>query len=71
MLIQVGSEEILLDDARIVARKAEAAGVRVQLSVWEGLWHVWQVLGPLVPENEESFAELGLFLRGCLDHKLQ
>jgi acetyl esterase/lipase len=67
MLIQVGSEEILLDDARIVARKAEAAGVRVQLSVWEGLWHVWQVLGPLVPENEESFAEVSLFIRGCRD----
>ena len=66
MLIQVGSEEILLDDARIVARRAEAAGVRVQLSVWEGLWHVWQVLGTLVPENVESFAELGLFLRGCM-----
>jgi len=66
MLIQVGSEEILLDDARLVARKAEAAGVHVELRVWEGLWHVWQVLGALVPENEESFAEIGRFLRDRL-----
>ena len=69
MLIQVGSEEILLDDARIVARKAEEAGVRVKLSVWDGLWHVWQLLGALVPENEASFAELGLFIRDCVDFK--
>jgi acetyl esterase/lipase len=67
MLVQVGSEEILLDDARILAQRAEAAGVHVHLSVWEGLWHVWQVLGPLVPENEASFTELGVFLRGCMD----
>jgi acetyl esterase/lipase len=69
MLIQVGSEEILLDDARIVSMKAEAAGVRVQLSVWDGLWHVWQLLGTLVPENEASFEELGLFVRGCMESK--
>jgi epsilon-lactone hydrolase len=66
MLIQVGSEELLLDDARLVARKAEAAGVRVELRIWEGLWHVWQVLGSLVPENEATFAEIGGFLRRCL-----
>lgn len=62
LLVQVGGDEILLDDARTVARKAEAAGVTVRLSVWDGLWHVWQVLGSLVPENERSFAEIAEFL---------
>jgi acetyl esterase/lipase len=64
MLIQVGSEEILLDDSRILARKAAAAGAAVKLSVWDGLWHCWQALGGLVPENDDSFAEVEAFLLG-------
>ncbi len=62
MLIQVGSEEILLDDSLELERKATAAGVEVDLTVWDGLWHCWQALGGLVPENEDSFAELGRFV---------
>jgi len=62
MLIQVGSDEILLDDSRLLALKARASGVRVELSVYEGLWHVWQILGSLVPENEASFLEITRFI---------
>jgi len=66
MLIQVGSEEMLLDDARILARRATAAGVTVTLSEWDGLWHCWQILGALVPENAASFAEIRRFLAPLL-----
>ncbi|HUW70961.1 MAG TPA: alpha/beta hydrolase [bacterium] len=66
MLIQVGSDEILLDDARTLARKAAAAGVAVTLSEWDGLWHCWQILGALVPENTASFAEIRGFLEPLL-----
>ncbi len=64
MLIQVGSDEILLDDATLLADKARAAGVRVELSVYEGLWHVWQIFGSLVPENEATFLEIKQFIEG-------
>lgn len=47
MLIQVGSTEMLLDDARRLAEKASAAGVPVQLEIWERMAHVFQVLGSL------------------------
>lgn len=47
MLIQVGSTEMLLDDARRVAEKASAAGVPVQLEIWERMAHVFQVVGSL------------------------
>jgi acetyl esterase/lipase len=63
LLIQVGSEEILLDDARRLAEKAAAQGVAVTLRVWEGMWHVWQLLGDFVPETRAAFKEIDDFIR--------
>lgn len=62
MLIQVGSEEILLDDATTLAEKARADGVAVELKVWDGLWHVWHAFGNLVPESRRAFEEIGQFI---------
>ena len=42
MIIQVGSDELLLDDARRYAEQAAAAGNDVQLEIFEGLHHVFQ-----------------------------
>jgi acetyl esterase/lipase len=62
LLIQVGSEEILLDDAQMVAEKARAAGVDVTLNIWQGMWHVWHVLGEFVPESKAAIEEIGRFI---------
>jgi epsilon-lactone hydrolase len=62
LLIQVGSDEILLDDARMVAQKARTAGVDVTLTIWEGLWHVWHIFGELVPESKRALEEIGRFI---------
>lgn len=43
LLIQVGTAERLLDDSRQVAAKAAAAGVPVELEVWDGMHHVFQL----------------------------
>ncbi|MCH5334064.1 MAG: alpha/beta hydrolase, partial [Agathobacter sp.] len=43
MLIQVGSLEMLLSDSVSVAEKARAQGVKVRLSVYEGMFHVFQM----------------------------
>jgi epsilon-lactone hydrolase len=43
LLIQVGTDERLLDDARQYAHRAALAGVSVQLEVWEGMHHVFQL----------------------------
>jgi epsilon-lactone hydrolase len=43
LLIQVGTDEHLLDDARQYAERATAAGVLVTLEVWEGMHHVFQL----------------------------
>jgi acetyl esterase/lipase len=43
LLIQVGSDERLLDDARQYAERATGAGSQVRLEVWQGMHHVFQV----------------------------
>jgi epsilon-lactone hydrolase len=43
LLIQVGSDERLLDDARQYAERAAGAGSPVRLEVWEGMHHVFQI----------------------------
>ena len=43
MLIQVGSIEMLLSDSVSVAAKARQQGVKVRLSVYEGMFHVFQM----------------------------
>jgi len=63
MLIQVGSEEILLDDAASVAERAKAAGVDVTLRIWPGMWHVWHATGTWLPEARDALAEIGKFVR--------
>ena len=62
MLIQVGSDEVFLDDARMVADAAKSAGVDVTLSIYEGMWHVWQTIG-ILPESREAFEEIGVFVK--------
>src|SRR6266704_3154458 len=41
LLIHVGSDEVLLDDAVQLAERAKAAGVPATLEVWDGMIHVW------------------------------
>jgi len=50
LLVQVGSEEILLDDALALERQAREAGVCVECQIWPGLWHDFQLLQGLLPE---------------------
>lgn len=64
LLIQVGSDEVLLDDSRMLAEKAKSAGVDVTLKVWDEMWHVWPALGDLIPESKKAFEEIGQFLDG-------
>jgi len=60
LLIQVGTEEILLDDAVCFAEKARQAGVDVTLEPWEGMFHVFQMVSPL-PEAREAVERIAEF----------
>jgi epsilon-lactone hydrolase len=62
MLIQVGEAEILLDDSTRVAERAKAAGVNVELEVWQDMMHVWHVFAKILPEGQQAIDKIGQFV---------
>ena len=63
MLIQVGSEEVLLDDAARLADRARAAGVDATIEVWDSMIHVWHWFLPWLDEAQSAVDKIGAFLR--------
>jgi acetyl esterase/lipase len=63
LLIQVGADEVLLDDSTRLAERARAAGVQVTLEVWEAMWHVWHGWAAELPEARQAIARIGAFVR--------
>jgi acetyl esterase/lipase/acyl-coenzyme A synthetase/AMP-(fatty) acid ligase/acyl carrier protein len=63
LLIQVGSDELLLDDARRLARVGRAAGVEVVLEEWPDMIHAWPWYFPVLDEGRRAIARAGAFAR--------
>ncbi|HEX8127866.1 MAG TPA: alpha/beta hydrolase [Pyrinomonadaceae bacterium] len=63
LLLQVGSTEILLDDARGVHEKIVAAGGASRLEIYEDLPHGWQMLDGFVPEARVALRQAASFIR--------
>ena len=63
-LIFVGSDEILLDDARRLAHKLSEAGCRVQLQVREDMWHAYLLYG--VREARQDDEQIQAFIEEVL-----
>jgi len=59
LFIQVGGAEVLLDDARMVAARAEADGVAVTLDVWPGQIHVWHGFARIFPAGQAAIEAMG------------
>jgi acetyl esterase/lipase len=68
-LIHVSGSEVLLHDARLAAQRLAAAGVPVQLRVWPGQMHVFQIATPMVPEATRSLRQIGDYIREATDRK--
>lgn len=64
LMIHVGSRETLLDDSMRIAARAAHANVAVQLVVWPGQIHVFQVFCARLDEGVEAIEQLGAFIRG-------
>ncbi len=69
ILIQVGTDEILLDDSRRFAERARQMGVAVRLDIWDEMFHVWHAYARLIPEARKAIAEIGEFLRSTWDRQ--
>ncbi|MFI5400681.1 MAG: alpha/beta hydrolase [SAR324 cluster bacterium] len=67
LLLHVSDSEVLFDDSRRLAQRAQAAGVSVTLKVWPGLPHVWQGFVPFIPEAGMSLREIAAFLAAPLE----
>lgn len=62
LLIQVGTEEALYDDAITLSRVAHDAGIDATLEVWEGMMHVWHLMAKIVPEGKRAIEAIGAFV---------
>jgi epsilon-lactone hydrolase len=62
-LIHVSGSEVLLHDAQLAATRLAAAGVPVEVRVWPGQVHDFQLASPLVPEAERSLRQIGEYIR--------
>ncbi|MBU3846350.1 MAG: alpha/beta hydrolase [Candidatus Acinetobacter avistercoris] len=61
ILVQVGSKEILMDDAIRFEHKAKQAGVDVHFKLYTGMWHNFQMFSPWFEEAEQALTDLTAF----------
>lgn len=59
--VQVGSKEILLDDAQRFKNKAEDADLDVEFKIYTGMWHNFQMFGAWFEEGQRALADLAEF----------
>ncbi|QXJ20768.1 alpha/beta hydrolase [Actinomadura graeca] len=64
--IQVGGDETLLDDARMLAEHAEKVGVVVVLDVFPGMQHTFQMAAGRAPEADDAIRRMA----GWIDPRL-
>ena len=62
VLIQVGSDEILKDDAVRMAEKLRQHNPHTRLEIWPRMPHVWQLFVPVLPEAHRAIAQIGEFI---------
>lgn len=63
ILIQVGTEEILLDDSRRYAAAARKAGASITLEVWQGMHHVFQLDVKTLASSRRALDHAANFLK--------
>jgi monoterpene epsilon-lactone hydrolase len=63
LLIQVGTAEVLYDDAKRLAERAEAAGVEVVFEPWEDMIHMWPAFAAMLPEGQQAIDRIGEFVQ--------
>ena len=61
--IQVGDDEILLNDSTRFADKMQAAGIKVDIEIWPEMWHVFQLFVGKMPEAHQAINKIGDYLR--------
>ena len=68
-IIQVGSDEVLRDDAVRMAERMRAAGCRVELEIWPRMPHVWHLFAPVMPEAHRAILRIGSFITEAMEDR--
>lgn len=62
VLLHVGDWELLRDDSVTIADRLQKAGVTVEIKVWPGMVHCWQLFAPMLEEGMQSIQEIANFI---------
>lgn len=62
LLVQVGTDEVLLSDSTRLVERAKQAGVEATLDVWDRMQHVWQFAASFIPESRRAVERMGEFI---------
>lgn len=65
LLITASTDEVLYADGKRVRRAAEQAGVRVEWIERPGVFHVWPIMVPFLPEANKDLKRVVAFIRAC------
>ena len=60
-LVQVGSKEILLDDAKRFRDQAKQAGVDVEFKLYTGMWHNFQMFSAWFDQAKHALTDISEF----------
>lgn len=69
LLIQVGSQEILLNDAQRLADRANNDDVETTLEIYNSLWHVFQVHAGRLDRATDAIATAGVHINRWAAHR--
>lgn len=61
LFFQSSASEALRDDTLRAAARAHAAGVAVEVELWQGMPHVFQIF-PMLPQGRAAFASMAAFI---------
>ena len=62
ILIQVGTDEILLDDSRRLVELVKNAGSEIELEIWPKMFHAWHMHFILLSDARKAINKVGQFV---------
>jgi acetyl esterase/lipase len=63
VLLQVGQDEILLDDSKRFYEYAQHKGLQVTCEIWPHMWHDWHICAPKLNEANQAIEKITDFIR--------
>ncbi len=63
VLIQVGNDEVLLDDSVRLAENLRRANTPADLQIWPRMFHGWHLFAPIMPEARQAIEAIGAFMQ--------